>query len=60
MECRTMIYKLLTKIPPFFQQIVGRIDDDGIMRVTCTEDDQAYLAWVAQGNTPQPADEVTK
>jgi hypothetical protein len=55
-----MIYKLLTKIPPFFQQIVGRIDDDGIMRVTCTEDDQAYLAWVAQGNTPQPADEVTK
>jgi hypothetical protein len=23
-------------------------------------DYQAYLAWVAQGNTPQPADEVTK
>ena len=23
-------------------------------------DYQAYLAWVALGNTPQPADEVTK
>jgi hypothetical protein len=51
-----MTYKLLPKKPPFFEQIIGRIDDDGIMRVTCTEDDQAYLKWVAEGNTPLPAE----
>lgn len=55
-----MIYKLLPKVPPFFEQIVGRIDDDGVMRITCSENDEAYLAWVAEGNTPLPADEVTQ
>jgi hypothetical protein len=28
------------------EPIFGRIDDDGICRYTCTEDDLAYQAWV--------------
>lgn len=57
MECRTMIYKLLTKTIDGVQ-ILARIDDDGLCRLTCTENDQAYLAWLDEGNTPEPA-EVT-
>ena len=40
------------------QTIVGRIDDDGLMRIT---GDAAawpeYLDWLAEGNTPLPAPE---
>ena len=51
-----MIYKLLHKTMDGVQ-ILARIDDDIICRVTCSEDNQEYLKWVAAGNTPQPADE---
>ena len=51
-----MMYKLLTKREGQ-DQIVARIDDDGLCRLTCTEDDQAYLKWLEEGNTPEPADE---
>lgn len=27
-------------------KIYGRIDDDGLMRVTCTEDNPDYQAWL--------------
>ena len=36
-------------------KIYGRIDDDGLMRVTCTEDDKDYQAWLnpkAEQSTP--------
>ena len=51
-----MIYKMLPKIGD--TQIYARIDDDGLCRVTCNDQDEAYLKWVEAGNTPLPADEV--
>ena len=50
-----MIYKILTTNLDG-QTIYARIDDDSVCRVTCTEFDQAYLKWVAEGNTPLPAE----
>jgi hypothetical protein len=51
-----MIYKFL---PPNIDgvQILARIDDDGLCRLTCTEQDPAYLQWLEEGNTPKPAEE---
>jgi hypothetical protein len=54
-----MIYKLLPKIEGE-SQVVACIDDDGLCRLTCSENDQAYLAWLDEGNEPLPADEVTE
>jgi hypothetical protein len=51
-----MIYKKLPKLNNE-QQIYARIDDDGLCRLTCTEDYQELKDWIAQGNTPLPADE---
>jgi len=50
-----MIFKVLTtnlegKI------IYARIDDDGLCRLTCTEDYPEFRAWIEQGNIPEPAD----
>ena len=51
-----MIYKLL-KTNEYGQKIYARIDDDGLCRLTCTENDPAYLKWLEEGNEPLPADE---
>lgn len=51
-----MIYKKLP-LDNHGIQILERIDDDGVCRLTCTEQDAAYLKWLAEGNTPLPADE---
>jgi hypothetical protein len=35
--------------------IFGRVDDDGLMRVTCTQQDSDYQAWLnpkAEQSTP--------
>jgi hypothetical protein len=43
------------------QKIYARIDDDGLCRVTCTEDNPDYQAWVnpkAEQSTPMVTDEA--
>ena len=52
-----MIYKLLPKLNPAEKQILAKIDADGLCQLTCTENDQAYLKWVAEGNVATPAEE---
>jgi hypothetical protein len=50
-----MIFKMLPAVEGE-QQIYARIDDDGKCRLTCTEDFQEYQRWLAEGNTPEPAE----
>jgi hypothetical protein len=52
-----MIYKMLQKLNQIDPQIYARIDDDGLCRLTCTEDYPEFKAWLEEGNTPLPADE---
>jgi hypothetical protein len=54
-----MIYKMLPAIEGE-TQIYARIDDDGKCRLTCTADYPEFVAWLALGNEPLPADEVTE
>jgi hypothetical protein len=50
-----MIYKLLKEEDDI--KIYARIDEDGLCRVTCTEQNSELIAWIAEGNTPLPAEE---
>jgi hypothetical protein len=51
-----MIYKIHS-VTESGKTIYSKIDDDGLCRVTCSEDDQEFKAWVELGNTPEPAEE---
>jgi hypothetical protein len=51
-----MIFKIHS-INSMGQTIYARIDDDGLCRLTCTEDYPEFKAWIEAGNTPEPADE---
>ena len=51
-----MIYKMLPLVEGN-PQIFARIDDDGLCRLTCTEDYPEFKVWVEAGNTPEPAQE---
>lgn len=44
-----MRYELLTEEDG--TKIYARIDDDGLTRVTCTEDNPDYLAWLDEAET---------
>jgi len=52
-----MIYKMLPKLNEFDKQIYARVDDDGLCRLTCTEDYPEFKLWIEKGNTPEPADQ---
>ena len=36
------------------ETIYGRIDDDGLMRVTCVAEHPEFAEWVAAGGIPEP------
>ena len=51
-----MIFKCLPLIEGEIQ-IYARVDEDGLIRLTCTAEYPEFKAWIAEGNTPLPADE---
>jgi hypothetical protein len=51
-----MIYKMLPKRDGE-PQIYARIDDDGLCRLTCTDEYPEFQEWLAEGNEPLPPDE---
>jgi len=51
-----MVFKCLS-INEIGEQIYARVDEDGLIRLTCTADYPEFKAWLAEGNTPLPADE---
>ena len=51
-----MMYKLFNSLG---MQFVIRLSDNTFIPFDLDNTDyQAYLAWVAQGNTPEPAEEI--
>lgn len=54
-----MIYKCLPAVEGE-PQVYARIDDDGKCRLTCIAEHPEFQEWLAEGNTPQPAGEVTQ
>jgi hypothetical protein len=55
------MYKLPITLTGWEVNSVIRLEDNvSIPFALDNTDYQAYLKWVALGNTPQPADEVTK
>lgn len=50
-----MIFKKLPLVEGA-QQVYARIDEDGLCRLTCSEEYPEFKAWLEEGNTPLPAD----
>jgi hypothetical protein len=52
-----MNYQALLRVSPLSPQVYARIDDDGLIRVTCVAENPEFQAWLDEGNEPLPADE---
>ena len=37
-------------------QLYARVDDDGLIRLTCVSEYKEFQEWLAEGNEPLPAD----
>jgi len=48
--------RVVTTYKYISEDVVAKIDADGKSRLSCSLANPEYVAWVALGNTPQPAD----
>jgi len=48
--------RVVTTYKYISEDVVAKIDADGKSRLSCSLANPEYVAWVADGNTPQPAD----
>jgi hypothetical protein len=56
-----MYKKIINTLTNQEAQVIKRLEDNAFIPFdTANTDYQAYLAWLAEGNTPLPADEVTE
>ena len=52
------MYKLIANNPLNIVQSVLRLDDNAMIPLEKSNTDyQEYLKWIAEGNTPEPADQ---
>jgi hypothetical protein len=54
------MYKLLKNFEGDVKSVLRIADNACVPFDPANTDYQQYLAWLAEGNTPQPADEVTQ